>query len=92
MAVQNMNHYAKMNAVCYALYWLQEINKSWIEPVRIQPCGGTFAKPFEVTLTCETPDANIRYTLDSMEPTGNSHFVSPWVKMEQMQSCANLMS
>ena len=72
MVMQNMNFFGKMNAVCYSLYWLHEINKGRIEPVIIQPYGGTFHNPVEVKLECETQGATIRYTLDGSEPTAMS--------------------
>ncbi len=72
MVLQNMNRFATMNAINYGLYWLQEINSDWVEPVRIQPDGGTFAKPIAVTLKSETPEATIRYTLDGREPNETS--------------------
>jgi hypothetical protein len=72
MVMQNMNFFGKMNAVCYSLYWLHEINKDRIEPVIIQPYGGTFHNPVEVNLACETQGATIRYTLDGSEPNAMS--------------------
>jgi len=72
MVLRGMNDVAKMNAVCYSLYWLQDINKGWVEPVSIHPDGGTFERPFEVTLTCQTEGSTIRYTLDGSEPTERS--------------------
>jgi hypothetical protein len=70
--MQNMNFFGKMNAVCYGLYWLNEINKNRVEPVIIQPYGGTFHNPVEVNLACETQGATIRYTLDGNEPNAIS--------------------
>lgn len=36
------------------------------------PVGGTFYEPQNVTLSCGTEDAVIRYTLDGSQPTANS--------------------
>ena len=37
-------------------------------PVQFSRPGGTFTQAFEVTLTTETPDAEIRYTIDGSAP------------------------
>ena len=96
MVLRGMNDLAKMNAVCYSLYWLQEMNKGWVEPVSIRPDGGTFEKPVEVTLTCQTKDATIRYTLDRSELTERSleyqksftvHLGTKWRGEAAFQSC-----
>lgn len=68
MVLRGMNDVAKMNAVCYSLYWLREIGKGWVAPVSIHPDGGTFEKSLKVSLTCQTEGATIRYTLDGSEP------------------------
>ena len=39
---------------------------------RIEPGGGVFKHPIEVTITCSAPDATIRFTLDGSEPTQSS--------------------
>ncbi|MEF3694413.1 MAG: chitobiase/beta-hexosaminidase C-terminal domain-containing protein [Candidatus Cloacimonadota bacterium] len=44
-----------------------------VQPVVITPDGGVFAGPHSVTLTCATPGAEIRYTLDGTNPTQSSN-------------------
>ena len=38
----------------------------------VNPVGGTYTDAQNVTITCETPDAQIRYTLDETEPSTSS--------------------
>jgi len=64
----NMNDYGYMNALCYNLYLAQQINRNKVLPPRIEPRGGTFENEVTVRLSCETPDADIRYTRDGSEP------------------------
>ncbi len=43
------------------------------------PVGGTYTTAQEVSITCSTPDATIRYTTDSSEPTSTSTtYASPF--------------
>ncbi len=49
----------------------------------ISPNGGTSAGSVEVTLSCETPEATIRYTLDGAEPTAASPGYREPVKLTQ---------
>jgi len=50
---------------------------------RIEPDGGILAKPVTVTITCDAPDAEIRYTLDGSEPTRRSRrYTKPFVLEE----------
>jgi len=38
----------------------------------VNPVGGTYTQAQNVTITCETPSAEIRYTLDGSEPSTSS--------------------
>jgi len=38
----------------------------------VNPVGGTYTQAQNVTITCETPSAEIRYTLDGSEPSKSS--------------------
>ncbi len=38
--------------------------------------GGTYTQPVEITLSCPTPDSQIRYTTDGSEPDANSSLYS----------------
>ncbi|MBX2890172.1 MAG: CotH kinase family protein [Saprospiraceae bacterium] len=42
------------------------------QPVQYSPHGGLYANPISVSLSCATPGATIRYTLDGSEPTAQS--------------------
>jgi hypothetical protein len=61
-----------MNAQAYALFWLERLHAGSAGPVAIQPAGGTFAGPVDVTLSCATPGVTIRYTLDGAAPDERS--------------------
>ncbi|HRI58882.1 MAG TPA: chitobiase/beta-hexosaminidase C-terminal domain-containing protein, partial [Saprospiraceae bacterium] len=47
---------------------LQAQTTATIEPVDCSQRGGLFDTPVSVGLSCTTPDAEIRYTLDGSEP------------------------
>jgi hypothetical protein len=72
MVLRGMNDIARMNAVCYALYWLEQTQRDAVQHVAIHPDGGTFAKQATVTLSTATPGAAIRFTLDATPPTEQS--------------------
>ena len=38
----------------------------------VSPAGGTYSEPQTITLTCETAEASIYYTLDGSDPTAQS--------------------
>ena len=48
-----------------------------VVPPTLIPRAGVFVDNLTVALSCRTPDAVIRYTLDGKEPTGNSPTYAP---------------
>jgi Chitobiase/beta-hexosaminidase C-terminal domain len=43
-----------------------------VETPRFSPAGGTYSSPQNITISCNTPGATIRYTLDGTTPTSVS--------------------
>ncbi len=64
MPLRGMNDIAKVNAVDYALYWLQRAREGQAEPVRMIPDGGTFALPVVVELSSPTRAGLVVYTTE----------------------------
>lgn len=50
-----------------------EFSASGVEPVVINPDGGSIFGPQEVNMSCITPNAQIYYTLDGSDPQLDSH-------------------
>ncbi len=69
-----------------AYWWIHKIQNYYNNPVMLDgttpvktvatptfnPAGGTYSVAQNVTITCTTPDATIRYTTDGTEPTETS--------------------
>jgi hypothetical protein len=54
-----------------------------IEPVRILPDISVFTHEIEITMSSETPDLEIRYTLDGSDPTPESQIYNGSVKLKE---------
>ena len=72
MLLVSPNELPLINAVSYAGHWLSRASGHQAAPPEVDPDGGTFPHPVDVSMVCETPGATIRYTLDGSEPTGDS--------------------
>ena len=68
------------SAVVTAIYTITDM-ETVATPV-ITPDGGTFVDTQEVTITCETADASIYYTLNGEEPTAESNLYSTPIVLE----------
>lgn len=53
-----------------------------IAPI-INPNGGNYSAPVEVSMSCATPDAQIRYTTDGSEPTASSTLFTAPITISQ---------
>jgi uncharacterized repeat protein (TIGR03806 family) len=52
--------------------WITSLpGRAVVDPPRITPAAGTYAKPVEVSLAVAEPGADIRYTLDGSAPTAS---------------------
>lgn len=49
----------------------------------ISPKGGTYESPQSLTVTCSTPGATVRYTLDGSEPTENSPIIDGSISISE---------
>lgn len=61
----------------WGVHWRDEALSTVATPV-IQPAGGTFRAPVQVQISCATPGATIRFTLDGSAPTAASPVYTPF--------------
>ncbi len=61
----------------WGIYWKDARLTTVATPV-IQPAGGTFHAPVQVNMSCSTPGATVRYTLDGTDPTATSTPYAPF--------------
>ncbi|MCX7819232.1 MAG: chitobiase/beta-hexosaminidase C-terminal domain-containing protein [Kiritimatiellae bacterium] len=62
----------------WGIHW-RDATLTTVATPTIQPAGGTFRAPVEVRLSCTTPGATIRYTLDGSPPTLTSPTNQPFI-------------
>ena len=83
MLLVSPNETALVNAVAYAGYWLERIRAGRTGRPRIAPDGASHSGPVDVRVSCETPEAAIRYTLDGTEPTARSTLLRGLIRVSE---------
>jgi hypothetical protein len=60
------------NGVALLRQWITSLpGRAVVDPPRIEPAGGNYSSPVEVTLKVAEPGAEIHYTLDGSAPTAS---------------------